>query len=123
VAAEPGIEPLRAGRQDAAGERVASEVDGLQDRVAIDRVVEGLAHAPIVEGLDSRVESVEAQADHRPLDVLLAGRGDGAKVIARRQRAVLEAAAGELVVHRVELVAPDAAVGGAGRPGRGWGMR
>ncbi len=108
VPGELRIEAERARRQNPAGHRVLTEVDVLDDRLAVDGVKKGLAHPPVAERLHPRVEAVEAHAAHGPLhvDVAVAG-AESPSIGVRRQRRVLQTAPQELLVHRVALVARE----------------
>src|SRR5207248_11353020 len=82
----------------------------LDDRLAVDGVDERLADEPVSERLHAHVEAVEADREHRPFDIALAGSGDRFAVVAMGRRRVLQVAALELLVHGVELLAREDAI-------------
>ena len=92
-------------RDDPVREHVLTGVHVLDDRLAIDRVDDGLTHPPVGEWLDAGVEPVEAHAVHRALHVDMPGILRQARPVGTRwDRRVLEVALPKLVVHRVALV-------------------
>ncbi len=93
--------------QDAPRQSMPPEPNLRHDRLAIDRVGHCLAHTAVVERLGPRVEAVVAEVEHRPPHVVVPLTGDDLTVVSGRNRAVLEAAALELLEHLFQLGAGE----------------